>query len=70
MGRFVDDPDFTLRWPEAVLSDEIRRLIVIGECQWPIGSARGRTVELPAGGQQNCPVMAIRTARGFRCRAA
>jgi len=34
------------------------------ECQRSIGSARGRTVDLPAGGHQNCPVMASRTARG------
>ena len=25
-------------------------------CQWPVGSARWRTAELPSRGQQNCPV--------------
>ena len=33
-------------------------------CQRPVGSARWRTAELPAGGQQNCPFVANRTARG------
>lgn len=31
MGRFADDPDFARRWPEAVLADELRRLVTIGE---------------------------------------
>ena len=33
-------------------------------CQRPVGSAQWRTAELPAGGQQNCPFVANRTARG------
>ena len=33
------------------------------ECQWPVGSARWRTVELPSSGQQNCPVAARCSAR-------
>ena len=33
-------------------------------CQWPVGSAQWRTAELPGGGQQNCPFVANRTARG------
>ncbi len=33
-------------------------------CQWPVGSAQWRTVELPTGGQQNCPFVANRFARG------
>ena len=36
---------------------------VIASCQWPVGSAQWRTAELPGGGQQNCPVVANRTAR-------
>ena len=31
-------------------------------CQWPIGTARGRPAELPAGGHENCPLMANRSA--------
>ena len=31
-------------------------------CQWPIGNAHGRPAELPAGGHENCPVMANRSA--------
>ena len=34
-----------------------------GDCQWPVGSARWRTVELPGGGQQNCPLAARCSAR-------
>ena len=33
-------------------------------CQWPVGSAQWRTVELPVRGQQNCPVVARCSARG------
>ena len=33
-------------------------------CQWPVGSAQWRTAELPTGGQQNCPFVANRFARG------
>ena len=35
---------------------------MIDECQWPIVSAHGRPAELPAGGHENCPVMANRSA--------
>ncbi|MGU3426721.1 hypothetical protein ACLBWV_17540 [Microbacterium paraoxydans] len=31
-------------------------------CQWPIGTARGRPAEMPAGGHGNCPLMANRSA--------
>lgn len=31
VGIFAGDSDFALRWPEAVLAEELRRLIVIGE---------------------------------------
>ena len=31
-------------------------------CQWPVGSARWRTAELPSCGQQNCPFVADRFA--------
>lgn len=35
-------------------------------CQWPIRSAHGRPAEMPAGGHENCPVMANRSAhQGF-----
>lgn len=27
MGRFANDPDYTLRWPSSVLDGELRRLI-------------------------------------------
>jgi len=27
MGRFADDPDYTLRWPPDIFEDELRRLI-------------------------------------------
>ena len=33
-------------------------------CQWPMVSARWRSVELPGSGQQNCPAMANGSARG------
>ena len=33
-------------------------------CQGPVSCARGRTVVLPGGGQQNCPVVARCSARG------
>ena len=33
-------------------------------CQGPVGSAQWRTVELPSRGQQNCPFVANRFARG------
>ena len=32
-------------------------------CQWPIVSARRRSVDLPVGGHQNCPLMANGTAQ-------
>lgn len=32
------------------------------DCQWPFGTARGRPAELPAGGHENCPFMANRSA--------
>ena len=32
-------------------------------CQWPVGFAQWRTVELPSRGQQNCPFVANRFAR-------
>ncbi|WP_447946285.1 hypothetical protein [Microbacterium lacticum] len=32
------------------------------DCQWPIGTARGRPAEMPAGGHGNCPLMANRSA--------
>jgi adenylate kinase len=31
-------------------------------CQWPIVCAHGRPAEMPAGGHENCPVMATRSA--------
>ena len=31
---------------------------LLAHCQWPVGSAQWRTVELPSRGQQNCPVVA------------
>ena len=35
-------------------------------CQWPIRTAHGRPVEMPAGGHENCPLMANRSAHlGF-----
>jgi len=37
--------------------------IVTFDCQWPIVSARRRSVELPIGGHQFCPLMANGTAR-------
>ena len=33
-------------------------------CQGPAGSAHRRPVVLPAGGHQNCPLMASGSARG------
>ena len=39
------------------------RRINDGTCQRPVGSAQWRTVELPGGGQQNCPVVAGCSAR-------
>ena len=32
------------------------------DCQWPLGTARGRPAEMPVGGHENCPVMANRSA--------
>ena len=60
----------------AVNSQELRRMAsdsVLDEqtmrelyCQGPVGTARGRPAELPAGGHGNCPVMASRSAhQGF-----
>jgi amylosucrase len=41
-------------------------LLYLGDCQWPIRTARRRPVEMPAGGQGNCPLMANRSAHlGF-----
>ena len=34
------------------------------DCQRSVGSARGRSGVVPGGGQQNCPGVTIRTARG------
>jgi len=31
-------------------------------CQWPLVSAHGRPTEVPAGGHENCPLMANRSA--------
>ena len=30
MGRFVSDPDYTLRWPVSLLRSELNRLIMRG----------------------------------------
>ena len=38
---------------------------MVNHCQRPVGSAQWRTVELPGGGQQNCPVVARCSARGL-----
>ena len=40
--------------------DKIRNYAL---CQRPAGSARGRSVGLPGGGHQNCPLVAISCAR-------
>jgi hypothetical protein len=35
-------------------------------CQWPIRTAHWRPAEMPAGGHENCPLMANRSAHlGF-----
>ena len=40
-----------------------RTIAVFGTgCQWPVGSAQWRTADVPAGGQQNCPLVASRVA--------
>ena len=46
------------------VSDEVTaaRIHAVHKCQWPIGTARRRPAELPAGGHENCPVMANRSA--------
>jgi len=31
-------------------------------CQWPIVCAHGRPAKMPAGGHENCPLMAMRSA--------
>ncbi len=31
-------------------------------CQWPLRTAHGRPAEMPAGGHENCPLMANRSA--------
>ena len=31
-------------------------------CQWPIVCAHGRPAKMPAGGHENCPLMATRSA--------
>jgi deazaflavin-dependent oxidoreductase (nitroreductase family) len=41
---------------------EARPLIEAAACQWPVGTARRRPAELPAGGHGNCPRMANRSA--------
>ena len=68
VGRRREDADYAF----AVSGGVIREVYEIhgwrerrrGDCQWPVGSARWRTVELPVGGQQNCPLVANRFARG------
>ena len=42
-------------WPYDPVSDSV--------CQGPTGSARRRSVVLPAGGHQNCPLMATGCAQ-------
>ncbi|WP_448233019.1 recombinase family protein [Microbacterium lacticum] len=42
--------------------EKVRRVVRPGFCQWPIGTARGRPAEMPAGGHGNCPLMANRSA--------
>ena len=51
-----------LSWGEALLGADCDRVGAV--CQWPVGSAQWRTVELPGGGQQNCPLAARCSARG------
>ena len=36
--------------------------VVVAVCQWPIVCAHGRPAEMPAGGHENCPLMATRSA--------
>ena len=45
----------------ATARDRLRQALA-RTCQWPIGTARRRPAELPAGGQGNCPLMANRSA--------
>ena len=49
----------------ATVKETPDRDIVLTACQGPVGSAQWRTVELPVGGQQNCPVVARCSAGGL-----
>ena len=50
----------TVRHPRDGLASPNR-----GACQGPMISARGRSVDLPVGGRQKCPLMASGSAQGF-----
>ena len=58
-----------LRDEHAHLTSQGELIVVLGrtkrQCQGPVSCARGRTVVLPGDGQQNCPVVAGCSARGF-----
>jgi hypothetical protein len=43
-------------------AEQHMEVLAVEECQWSLVSARPRSVDVPAGGQQNCPVMANRSA--------
>ena len=45
---------------EKLLEDACIKLSSV--CQWPIVCAHGRPAEMPAGGHEYCPVMAMRSA--------
>ena len=46
-----------------VARDSVHWFLAEHRCQGPIVSARRRSVELPVGGHQNCPLVANGTAR-------
>ncbi len=46
-----------------VVTDRLsKRPMLKDNCQWPIVCAHGRSAEMPAGGHENCPAMASRSA--------
>ena len=60
----IDEDDVVSPWHAAFASAV--SFAIGGICQWPIRTAHRRPVEMPTGGQGNCPLMANRSAHlGF-----
>lgn len=53
-------------WDVTEVAVEALRVVPVhpaeGGCQWPLRTAHGRPAEMPAGGHENCSVIATRSA--------